>query len=436
MKKIFIKRIFNLILLIGFVLVSIISCTKKTPNAEEIVKEYLKKELQPVDIKSADIFTELVKTLKSAEKSKSNTKVDLEIPFELGSVVNTDNESDDKSNNKNGSKNDSKNNNNTENKNTNAITGSDKLNGKIIVSADIEFTNMGYIEGYKTFAPHYLYKVICDYKLSVGGSFAPMGMGFDGRLQSYLKLEEDLNTLSVYYKLNDYDSNWYEYIIGNVKEALVAMPDLIKSRDEIIKDNEDRKNSQDDKERQEYIKEKSLEYYDHIVSNAISTATITNSILEIPELNIKDAYEISYTMNCFDDKAIEMLKDIINKNMEKNGQNDDGNEEFMKGFDKVCNQLVNKFIVNGTIDIVDGKKSKYSLGDYSVIKETIDCTNIKIDYSDENVMFNMGFDKGELETTHYNDFETEYIPDNVLQDSLVVDQIDLNETLSSVGKSL
>ena len=389
------KSIISIVLLVLMIAVSLTACNVQkadeiglAPSAKELMQKYVdnaKSKYRYAD-KTFDV-TKLVKEWLTDSKESTNLiTVDLDVPFEFDSK-------------------------------------SGGMNGKLTVSANASLLNIGK-KSNDRLGNHKLLKVKCDYKYSFGGSIFPTIISFDGNVVCYIAVSEDGDTIRGYYKLNDFDKNWYTFKFTEVNNAFKlfkdfeekSQKDLDEAKTKILEDDNT------NEETKKYAKNIETDYskiteklVDHYYDLLVEKAEMVNPSANIDELNVKNAYEVKSDINILDDFMIDFINSYVP---------DAQKEDFKKiGLE----QLKDKLILNTTIYFVNGEKSPVNFDGYSVVKEVTDLKDFVVDYTYDDIKFKLSFNKGQFDSVMKNDSESDNISNEIIDNAKTVIEYKLSD---------
>lgn len=381
-----IKKVITIVLSMALLLVSLTSCkierisSESEPSAQELMEKFISHSKSKYNFNDGNGFdlAYWIKTiLENEKKTTSIIDVDFDVPFEFQSA-----------------------------------DGRDNVNGKIKLSSNVKLLSIGKSNNLKL-SQHNLYKIVCDYKFSMGGSFAPMAFSFDGNILCYLAVADKGDTIYTFVKLNDFDNNWYSYKLTGVSEGLMRIKEM---ESEAQKVRESVTGSNDSADVEKLVNH----YYQQMIDNA----RITNKGVSVEGLNVNDAYEIKWDVDIFDDYIIDYIRKTLTTLDE---------DEFDKlGLDK----LKNKLIIHEYAYFVKGEKSANYVDGYSIVKDGMDLTDIKIDFSNEYVNFKLNFDKGNISEISYNGSENDSISNDIIEKAIIMGENNLEDLLGAYGIKL
>ena len=390
-----IKRILAVVLSVSMIALNLSACKveqvatiKDVPSAKELMQKYIdnaKSKYNSSD-KPYDLTKAIKEWLLSSKESTQLITVDLDAPFDFS-----------------------------------ASYGS--FNGKLAITANASLLSIGMKDSSKL-GKHNLLKIKCDYKYSFGGNILPSVISFDGNIVCYIAVRGDGDVITGYYKLNDFDKNWYTFKITDVNNGLKLykemeeqkQKDLDEMKKKVLEDkNADEKDKKYVNSIETDINKVAQGLIDHFFNSLIETAKMTNTSAEIPELNIKDAYEVKCKINLFDDYMMKLIESYVPES-EK--------EEFKKvGLE----QLKDKLIINTTTYFVKGEKAPVHFDGYSIVKESSDLKDFIIDYTVEDNSFKLNFDAGKFDSIMKNGSESDNIPDDIVESAKTVFEYKLSD---------
>ena len=297
------------------------------------------------------------------------------------------------------------------------------FNGKLVLTGNASLLSIGMKNSAKL-GKHNLFRIKCDYKYSLGGNFLPSVISFDGNVVCYIAVRVDGDVITGYYKLNDFDKNWYSFKITDVNNGLELYKEMEEKRqkdlDEMKKKVLEDENA--DAEAKKYVNKVDTdinkitqELIDHFFNSMIESAKMTNTSASIPELNIKDAYEVKCKINLFDDYMLKFIESYVPESEKEN-------------FDKLgLKQLKDKIIINTTTYFVKGEKAPVHFDGYSVVKEISDLKDFKIDYTLEDTTFKLNFNAGKFDSIMKNGSEQDTISDEIVENAKTVFEYKLSD---------